>query len=322
MSYILANNLTKRYKVIDVPPNGRKKVFFNDYKYIPAINNLTFSIEKGEIVGYIGPNGAGKSTTIKILSGILMPDEGHCTVNGVTPWENRKKFVRNIGVMFGQRSQLLWDLTPLDSFELLKRIYQVDEIVYQNNLNLLIDMLGLSELINKNVREMSLGQRMLCELAATFIHDPQLVFLDEPTLGIDIEVKRKFHTFIKEINAMKNVTVFITTHDLDDIQSLCNKLMIINKGELYFNDEIDELFMYEMPGMIEAEIELPTKEISLPPYAKLIEKNGNKYKISIDDSKRSGEFISLIANQYNLKNIYAEKPRIEEIIHRIYTSFK
>ena len=290
MEYIVVNGLTKSYKVINTSENKRKKIFFNDYKS-------------------------------EILSGILRPDEGTCTVDGQIPWDNRKKYVRDVGVMFGQRSQLLWDLTPLDSFELLRRIYKVGYEQYKDNLKLLVDMLNLQGLLSKNVREMSLGQRIRCELAATFIHGPRLVFLDEPTLGIDIEVKRKFHEFIKEINAMKQVTVFVTTHDLDDIESICNHLMIINNGELYYNDTIEELLKYEMPGMVEVELIDAEERICLPHYAKLIEGDGKKYKIFIEDNKLSGELIGYIAAKNNIRNIYAEKPRIEDIIHKIYTGF-
>jgi ABC-2 type transport system ATP-binding protein len=322
MSFIEVNGLSKSYKVNKVSNEkglfGKKRVTEN----IEAIKNLSFSIEKQDIIGYIGPNGAGKSTTIKILSGILQPDSGTCLADGIVPWDNRKDYVKNIGVMFGQRSQLLWDLPAKDSFDMLRRIYDMSKSEYEKSLNLLTEMLELKELLKTPVRQMSLGQRMRCELAATFLHRPKLVFLDEPTIGIDIEIKKKFHNFILEINKTMEVTIFITTHDLDDIQSLCNKLMIINKGEIYYNGTLENLYNN---NYIDQKVFVEMSDgcdILLPEGTKIDKEDGNKYVISVGQQNMVGSVISNIAKANNVISIYAEKTELEDIILKIYKGFK
>jgi ABC-2 type transport system ATP-binding protein len=194
-----------------------KALFFREHSIINALQEISFSIKPGEIVGYIGPNGAGKSTTIKIMSGILVPDTGSCTIMGFTPWKDRVQYVQNIGVVFGQRSQLWWDVPVIDSFELLKDIYKVPQQEYQTTINLLIETLELQNIINSPVRQLSLGQRMRCEIAASLLHNPKILFLDEPTIGLDAASKIAVRQFIKTINKEKGVTVILTTHDMNDI---------------------------------------------------------------------------------------------------------
>lgn len=326
LSFIDVQGLSKQYKVLKRVNEKRDKsvfqLFRHEYENVDAIKDLSFTIDKQDIVGYIGPNGSGKSTTIKLLSGILKPDSGTCVVDGEVPWKNRKKYVKNIGVMFGQRSQLLWDLPPLDSFELLKGIYKLSDKEYLEVLTMLVDLLNLSEFINKPVRQLSLGQRIRCELAATFIHSPKLVFLDEPTIGIDIEVKKSFHEFIKTINKSMKVTIFITTHDLDDIETLCNKLMIINKGELYFNNTINQLYSNNVV-LDKIFVELADSEqLKLPVGATLVKRENNKAVVDVVDSNIVGRVINDIARNNNILNIYVQKPQIEDIILKIYKSFK
>ncbi|WP_187355405.1 ABC transporter ATP-binding protein [Paenibacillus tengchongensis] len=327
MSYIEVKGLSKKYKVFKrTPKKGIHKFSSlfskNEFESVDAIKNLSFTIEKQDIVGYIGPNGAGKSTTIKLLAGILQPDSGTCLVDGEIPWKSRKEYVKNIGVMFGQRSQLLWDLPAKDSFEMLKGIYKLSEAEYNESLALLIRMLSIEELINTPVRQLSLGQRVRCELAATFLHRPKLVFLDEPTIGIDIEMKKKFHNFIKEINEVMGVTIFITTHDLDDIQSLCNKLIIINKGEIYFNDKIDKLFSdYFVEKKVYVEL-AEDEELVVPPKARINKREGRNVVVVVEDSGIVGNVINSIARDNNILNIYVEKLDIEDIILKIYKDFQ
>ena len=207
MSFIEVKHINKTFKV-PVKSSGRfstLKSFFNrKYNYIKAINDISFSIKKGEIVGYIGPNGAGKSTTIKILSGILTPDNGEVIINRMIPWKDRKKYVSNIGVVFGQRSQLWWDIPAIDSFNLLKDIYKLDDSEYQRTLNELINLLNLKDIINIPVRQLSLGNRMKCEIAASLLHKPKILFLDEPTIGLDAVSKKIVREFIKKINNSTN----------------------------------------------------------------------------------------------------------------------
>ena len=226
MSFIEVKHIKKTFKV-PIKSDGKfgaLKTFFNrKYNYIKAISDISFSIKKGEIVGYIGPNGAGKSTTIKILSGILVPDSGNVVIDKMTPWVDRKKYVSKIGVVFGQRSQLWWDIPAIDSFNLLKDIYKLEDSEYQKTLNELIELLNLKDIINIPVRQLSLGNRMKCEIAASLIHRPKILFLDEPTIGLDAVSKKIVREFIKKINKQNKVTVILTTHDMaQDIRSYFN----------------------------------------------------------------------------------------------------
>ena len=218
-----------------------KALFHKEYEYIHALNDVSFTILDGEMVGYIGPNGAGKSSTIKILSGILTPEEGICLVDGLIPWKNRIEYVRNIGVVFGQRSQLWWDVPVLDSFELLREIYRIPESTYRRNLEQLTNMLDLSQLLKTPVRQLSLGQRMRCEIAASLLHDPRILFLDEPTIGLDAVSKLAVRDFIRKLNQAKNTTVILTTHDMQDIEALPDRIILIGKGKILLDGTIDDI---------------------------------------------------------------------------------
>ncbi len=218
-----------------------KALFRKEYEYIHALDDVSFTISDGEMVGYIGPNGAGKSSTIKILSGILTPEEGICRIDGLIPWKNRIKHVRNIGVVFGQRTQLWWDVPVLDSFELLKEIYRIDTKSYQHNLEQLSEMLNLTELLKTPVRQLSLGQRMRCEIAASLLHDPKILFLDEPTIGLDAVSKLAVRDFILKLNKEKNTTVILTTHDMQDIEALTNRVILIGKGSILLDGTIEDI---------------------------------------------------------------------------------
>ena len=218
-----------------------KALFHKEYEYIHALSDVSFTISDGEMVGYIGPNGAGKSSTIKILSGILTPEEGTCLIDGLIPWKNRIEHVKNIGVVFGQRSQLWWDVPVIDSFELLKEIYKISPPAYDRNLEQLTCMLNLSDLLRTPVRQLSLGQRMRCEIAASLLHDPKILFLDEPTIGLDAVSKLAVRDFILKLNHEKNTTVILTTHDMQDIEALTNRIILIGKGKVLLDGTIDDI---------------------------------------------------------------------------------
>lgn len=213
-----------------------KALFSREYTEIHALQDMTFTIPDGQIVGYIGPNGAGKSTTIKILSGILRPDSGSCTVGGLTPWLDRKKHVSRLGVVFGQRSQLWWDVPVSESFLLLRDIYRVEDGLYRRNVEQLTELLELGDLLQTPARMLSLGQRMRCEVAAALLHSPDVLFLDEPTIGLDAVSKLQVRSFIKEQNALHGTTVILTTHDMQDIEALCSRVLLIGKGQLLLDD--------------------------------------------------------------------------------------
>lgn len=218
-----------------------KALFHREYEIIHALNDVSFTIQDGEMVGYIGPNGAGKSSTIKILSGILTPDSGTVLVDGRVPYKNRIDHVREIGVVFGQRSQLWWDVPVIDSFALLKDIYSISDICYRQSLEELTELLNLSELLRSPARQLSLGQRMRCEIAASLLHRPRILFLDEPTIGLDAVSKLAVRDFILRQNQTHRTTVILTTHDMQDIESLTNRILLIGKGQILLDGSLDDI---------------------------------------------------------------------------------
>ncbi|MBQ1256883.1 MAG: ABC transporter ATP-binding protein [Clostridia bacterium] len=241
---IKVRNLTKTYRIsrrdagflASVKALGKRET-----ECVKALDDISFTVNPGEIVGYIGPNGAGKSSTVKILSGILTPDSGEVTVNGRIPWKQRKKHVSEIGVVFGQRTQLWWDVPVIDSFELLKDIYRTDDAVYRKNLALLTDRLDLAELVRTPTRQLSLGQRMRCEIAASLLHEPRILFLDEPTIGLDAVSKIAIREFIREINREKGTTVILTTHDMQDVEALSDRILLIGNGRILMDGTFEDV---------------------------------------------------------------------------------
>lgn len=218
-----------------------RTLFRREYETIRALDHVSFTIGDGEMVGYIGPNGAGKSSTIKILSGILTPDSGECLVNGRTPWKDRVNHVRDIGVVFGQRTQLWWDVPVIDSYELLKDIYSISNETYNRNLEELTRLLNLTELLKTPARQLSLGQRMRCEIGASLLHGPKLLFLDEPTIGLDAVSKLAVREFILRQNEEHGTTVILTTHDMQDIEALASRIILIGKGQVLLDGTLDDI---------------------------------------------------------------------------------
>lgn len=241
---IKVEHVSKTYKVSKRDAgfmSACKALFHKEYEEIKALEDVSFTINDGEMVGYIGPNGAGKSSTIKILSGILVPESGKCEVDGYIPWKQRIKHVKNIGVVFGQRSQLWWDVPVIDSFELLKDIYSIDDADYHKQLEELTSLLNLSEILKTPTRQLSLGQRMRCEIAASLLHQPKILFLDEPTIGLDAVSKLAVRDFVKQMNAVHKTTVILTTHDMQDIEALTNRIILIGKGKILMDGTIEDI---------------------------------------------------------------------------------
>lgn len=241
---IAMEHVCKTYKVQKRSAGFREacKTFFHrEYEQIRALDDVSFTIGDGEMVGYMGPNGAGKSSTIKILSGILTPDSGTCLIDGRVPWKNRVEHVRNIGVVFGQRSQLWWDIPVIDSFELLRDIYAVPQAQYKRNLDELTELLQLAELIKTPTRQLSLGQRMRCELAASLLHSPRILFLDEPTIGLDAVSKLAVREFVKRLNKEHGTTVILTTHDMQDIEALAQRVILIGRGRILIDGTLEDV---------------------------------------------------------------------------------
>ena len=322
MALIEVNHLVKSYKVVEKEKGLRgafKNIVHKQTKVINAVNDISFSIEKGDIVAYIGPNGAGKSTTVKMMSGILTPTSGEIRIGGLSPQKNRKQVVKNLGVVFGQRSQLNWDLRLGETFELLKRIYQIDEITYRENLEIMNEILDINKIIDTPVRQLSLGQRMRGDLAAAMLHSPPILFLDEPTIGLDVEGKYAIRKFIKKINLTKQTTIILTTHDLGDIQELCTRLMIINQGKLIEDgsliDLIDRIapYRYLIVDFYEAQ-----KHITHP-HAEIMEQHGNRIILRFEKSKISAaKLIEEISNQAPVKDVHLDEAKIDDIIRIAY----
>lgn len=244
MAAIEVQDLRKTFKV-QKNREGLKgafqDLFKRQYREVPAVKDITFQIPEGEICGYIGENGAGKSTTIKMLTGILVPTSGSLKVGGFVPFQEREKFVQHIGVVFGQRSQLWWDIGVIESFELLRKVYRVPQAAYKKRLDELVERLQLQDLLHRPVRKLSLGQRMRCELVAALLHNPSIVFLDEPTIGLDIVVKSEIREFLKDMNREHGTTILLTTHDLQDIEALCSRVIMLDDGQIIYDGGLDEL---------------------------------------------------------------------------------
>ncbi|MBQ4270255.1 MAG: ATP-binding cassette domain-containing protein, partial [Clostridiales bacterium] len=241
---ILMENICKDFKVLNRHEGLKgsiRDLFSRDYKTVNAVKDVSLKVERGEILGYLGPNGAGKSTTIKMMTGVLEPSAGKILVNGRIPYKDRTANSEHIGVVFGQRSQLWWSLPLIESFKLLRDIYMVPEKEYKEMLELYASLVDMSPIMNKPVRQMSLGQRTLSDILAAFLHNPEIVFLDEPTIGLDVSMKAKIRDLIKGLNKEKNTTVILTTHDMGDVDALCRRIVIIDKGQKIYDNDIDHL---------------------------------------------------------------------------------
>lgn len=322
MSQIIVENLCKSFFISQRTEGIKGAVsglFHRTGKEVKALDNISFQVEEGEIIGYIGPNGAGKSTTVKILSGILTPDSGTCLINGRIPWKERISHVSGIGVVFGQRTQLWWDLPVIESFKLLKAIYRIPDELYETNKRELSELLQLDDFSDTPVRQLSLGQRMRCEIAASLLHSPEILFLDEPTIGLDALSKLALRDFIKKINLEKKVTVILTTHDMDDIEALCERILVIGEGKIFLDGTINNLrekLRNERRLLIEMDRTIPDFK---DPDAGIISAEGNRLKLSFNPSEVSpADLVRRIMDSYPVKDIFVENIPIEEIIAQLY----
>jgi ABC-2 type transport system ATP-binding protein len=299
-----------------------KAMFKREYIAIDALRDVSFKIEEGEVVGYIGPNGAGKSTTIKVMSGILVPDSGKCEILGRTPWKERIAHVKNIGVVFGQRSQLWWDVPVIDSFELLKDIYKIPQNEYSNNLDMLVQTLDISGIINTPVRQLSLGQRMRCEIAASLLHNPRILFLDEPTIGLDAVSKIAVRNFIKKINKEKKVTVILTTHDMNDIEALAERVLLIGKGRILYDGSLKDLRnRFGADKTITVDYSENHQPIEIA-GTKLLSWSPERASLYVDVKEvKVSDVISMLSDKLELTDVTVENPPIEEIIVELYKEY-
>ncbi|MBQ1894633.1 MAG: ATP-binding cassette domain-containing protein [Clostridiales bacterium] len=303
---IVMKNVCKDFKVLNRHEGLKgsiRDLFSRDYKTISAVKDVSLEIKKGEVIGYLGPNGAGKSTTIKMMTGVLEPTSGEIIVNGLVPYKERTKNSENIGVVFGQRSQLWWSLPLIESFKLLRDIYMVPKKEYEDMLELYSSLVDLEPILHKPVRQMSLGQRTLSDILAAFLHNPDIVFLDEPTIGLDVSMKAKIRSLILGLNSQKNTTVILTTHDMGDVDALCRRIVIIDKGTKIYDNDIEHLKSY------------------FGSYRTLHLRMADDtwYDEVIDESKQDiMEIIMTKQKEQKIKDIKLEEISTEEVIKKIY----
>ena len=326
---IEVHDLTKQFRTFRRREGVRgalQNLFVREYVAVRAVDHVSFAIAPGEMVGYIGANGAGKSTTIKILTGILVPSSGRVVANGHVPYRDRRRYTKHIGVVFGQRTQLWWDIAVIESFKLLKELYQVPDQDYRRRLDLFSDILNLKDYLHTPVRKLSLGERMRCDLAASLLHNPPLLFLDEPTIGLDVVAKDRIREFLKEVNRTQGTTVLLTTHDLSDIEELSRRILIIDKGHILFDGDLEKmkkrLAKYN-------QVKFFLKDRSQVPRLAGIQTNGLAcervdeltYLMRFDrEQHSSAEAIRQIVNTLEVRDIFIEEEPIEEIVKRIYLS--
>ena len=288
---------------------------------VRAVDGISFAVGRGEIVGYVGPNGAGKSTTIKMLTGILVPTSGEATVDGLVPWRQRKSLARRIGVVFGQRTQLWWDLPLIESLDLLRHVYRVPADRFRQNLAAMRELLELDPFLETPVRQLSLGQRMRGDLAAAVLHDPPLLYLDEPTIGLDVVAKARVRQFLAGVNRDRGVTILLTTHDLADVEALCRRMLVIDRGRLLYDGGIDELrrrYGTHRTLVIDLESAAGPVPLALPP-AELVKSDGPRHWFRFDRRETSAaDLIAAVAAHYPVRDVAIEEPAIEEIVRRIY----
>lgn len=322
MSLIEVENISKEYKISKrsrgfIGTIGN--LFIPKYEIKKAVKGIDFAIEKGEMVGFIGPNGAGKSTTVKMLSGILYPTSGVIKVYDMVPYKNRKEYVKKIGVVFGQKSQLWWDLPVIESYEMFKYIYKIPDNIFKKNLNMVNEILGINEFIEQPVRQLSLGQRVKADIGASLLHEPEVLFLDEPTIGLDVVAKENIRNFLNKINKETNITMLFTTHDMQDIEKTCNRMIIIDKGEKIYDGLVSEIkSRYGKERQLEVEFTQEYANINIPETTIVYESLNTKRFQFNKDNVHVQDLISQLTKKYDIKDLTIKEPDIESIIREIY----
>ena len=322
MPQIRLEEVCKRYVIAEREPGfygALRGLVKRKTRVVQAVDRISFSLEEGELAGYIGPNGAGKSTAIKLMSGILCPDSGEIEIMGRTPWKQREQHVADIGVVFGQKSQLWWDTPAIDSFELLRDIYKVPQRDYKRRLDELAGRLDAGSILNTPVRQMSLGQRMKCELIAALLHGPRILFLDEPTIGLDAVTRIAVREFLTELNRREGVTMILTTHDMDDVEALCRRVMVVGHGKLLFDGAMDSLRKTYAPNRL-LKIRLSREaELDGLQGVESVKRNGLDVVISFNPEKISAErMIAQAAGIAPIADLTVESTDVEQMIADMY----
>lgn len=325
MNSISVRNLTKTFETKIKEPGFKgslQSIFRPEFKTIQAVDHIDFTVEEGEILAFIGPNGAGKSTTIKMLTGILHPSGGDMSVLGLNPVKNRHELAFQIGTVFGQKSQLWFHLPPEDSFRLLGKIYELDDHHLKRRIDYLTEVFEIEELLNIPVRKMSLGQRIRCEIAASLLHEPRIIFLDEPTIGLDVIVKQKIRDLIKKVNKEEKTTIFLTSHDAGDIEELCKRVIVINHGEIVTDESVKNLKHNYLSNKI-ISLKYGNKVVINDKDIKVLKSKGYGVKVEIDSSNTDiHKVVSRLMTYGKVLDITIEDPPMEEIIASIYQKKK
>ena len=322
MPQIVVDNLRITYRIAERRPGlwgAVSGLVRRRHREVVALDGISFTLETGELVGYIGPNGAGKSTTVKVLGGILVPDAGRCEVDGRVPWRDRVEHVRRIGVVFGQRTQLWWDLPVIESFDLLRHIYGVDAAAHLRAREELVELLDLMPLLDTPVRQLSLGQRMRCDLAAALLHAPPILFLDEPTIGLDAVSKLAVRDFVRRLNQERGTTVILTTHDMDDIEALCTRVIVIGDGAILSQGTVQDLRrLVSSERRLIVDVETEGAQVS-DPEAEVIGRDGHRvYLRFFPERTPAAELIARVTARWPVRDLFVENPPIEELVAALY----
>lgn len=323
MSAISVSNLTRTFSVFDKKPGllpAIKSIFYRPLRLVTAVDNVSFEINKGELVGFIGPNGAGKTTTLKCLSGLLYPSSGKIDVLGFDPWKRQEQYLKKIGFVMGQKNQLWWDIPPQETFLLIKAIYGISDADYKKRLDFFIDTLDIANVIQVQTKKLSLGQRMKCEFVAALLHQPEVLFLDEPTIGLDVVASLKIRNFIREVNHNFKTTIILTSHNMTDVSELCSRVILIDQGQLKYDGLLSTLASkYHQFKILKFSLADKVSLKSISKFGEVVESNGSSFTIKVPQNNYL-KVASTILSKFPVSDLNIEDTPIEDVIREIYSN--